>query len=245
MKIPVFVFLGIFLFFQQGQAGTVKANSKMILIPAGSYVPFFDKQAKVAIKLFWIDKYPVTKKEFQQFLKKNPIWLKEKIKKIFADPSYLKSWHGDHISSKEKQDSPVVNVSWFAAKAFCEFYGKSLPTTDQWEYVADDHGKGPKEAQQRILDWYSKPNPKHLPVVGQASNSYQVDDLYGLVWEWTLDFNSNVISGDKNLFCGGGALGAADPSDYARFMRYSFRSSLKANYTIGNFGFRCAQEASQ
>jgi formylglycine-generating enzyme required for sulfatase activity len=234
------------LFFQRAHAEALKPNSKMILIPAGTYVPFFEKRTTVAIQSFWIDKYPVTKKDFQQFLKKNPMWLKNEIKKIFADPSYLKNWHGDRFSNQEKKDSPVVNVSWFAAKAYCEFYGKSLPTTDQWEYVADDRGKGSKEAQKRILDWYSKPSPKYLSSVGQAANSYQVDDLYGLVWEWTLDFNSSVFSdGDKNLFCGGGAQGASDPSDYVRFMRYSFRSSLKANYTIGNLGFRCVQEVSQ
>jgi len=45
---------------------------------------------------------------------------------------------------------------------------------------------------------------------------------------------------DQNLFCGSGAAGAVDPSDYAAFMRFAFRGSLKAVYTQANLGFRCA-----
>jgi sulfatase modifying factor 1 len=46
----------------------------------------------------------------------------------------------------------------------------------------------------------------------------------------------------RNLFCGSGALGASSFDDYAAFMRYAFRSSLKAHYTVPNLGFRCAQD---
>ena len=28
------------------------------------------------------------------------------------------------------------DLSWFAAKKYCECEGKRLPTTDEWEYVA-------------------------------------------------------------------------------------------------------------
>ena len=38
------------------------------------------------------------------------------------------------------------------------------------------------------------------------------------------------------------ASGSADPSDYAAFMRYGFRSSLQAKFTLNNLGFRCAQD---
>ena len=46
---------------------------------------------------------------------------------------------------------------------------------------------------------------------------------------------------ERNLFCAGGALSAGDPSNYAAFMRYAFRSSLKGNYAVGNLGFRGAR----
>ena len=74
--------------------------------------------------------------------------------------------------------------------------------------------------------------------------------MHGLVWEWTSDFNSIFLSGesrkdkdtDNNLFCGSGSVNATDLMNYAAFMRYAFRGSLKAKYTTKNLGFRCAQD---
>ena len=47
---------------------------------------------------------------------------------------------------------------------------------------------------------------------------------------------------DRQLFCGSGAQGAKDRSDFPAFMRFAYRSSLKAGYTVHNLGFRCAQD---
>ena len=65
-----------------------------------------------------------------------------------------------------------------------------------------------------------------------------------------LDFNSAMLTtdargtGDKNAltFCGGGAIDATDKSNYPGFMRVAFRSSLRADYTTNNLGFRCAAD---
>ena len=73
-------------------------------------------------------------------------------------------------------------------------------------------------------------------------NVHGVSDLHGLIWEWTLDFNSSLVTGesradgslDRSLYCGSGAAGAADFEDYAAFMRYAFRSSLEARNGVGN-----------
>jgi formylglycine-generating enzyme len=45
---------------------------------------------------------------------------------------------------------------------------------------------------------------------------------------------------ERQLFCGAGSLDASNRSDYAGFMRFGFRSSLRAGYTVPNLGFRCA-----
>ncbi|MFT6733520.1 MAG: sulfatase modifying factor 1 [Polaribacter sp.] len=73
--------------------------------------------------------------------------------------------------------------------------------------------------------------------------------MHGVVWEWTEDFNSSLVNGesrndssiDSKLFCSAGAAGSADPSNYAAFMRFGFRSSLQAKFTLGSLGFRCAK----
>jgi sulfatase modifying factor 1 len=49
---------------------------------------------------------------------------------------------------------------------------------------------------------------------------------------------------DRQLFCGSGSEGAKDRANFPAFMPYGFRSSLQANYTVHNLGFRCAQNAS-
>ncbi|MCA9562093.1 MAG: hypothetical protein KC561_01330, partial [Myxococcales bacterium] len=44
-------------------------------------------------------------------------------------------------------------------------------------------------------------------------------------------------------FCGGSALGASGNREYATFMRFAFRSSLSASFTLHNLGFRCASNS--
>ena len=101
-----------------------------------------------------------------------------------------------------------------------------------------------------ILGWYEKPKTFNNNIGSTFKNYWSVYDSHGLVWEWTSDFNSVLISGesrkdvdkDSNLFCGSAAVGATDLMNYAAFMRYAIRGSLKAKYSMKNLGFRCVQD---
>lgn len=191
-----------------------------------------------------MDRYPVTEQQYMNFVKSHPQWRKSRIKALYADAHYLEDWSDDlrFGGDLNQGQSPVTHVSWFAARGYCQAQGKDLPTTDQWEYVAYDRGREPAKE----LDWFAQPNPAHLPPVTSAStNGYGVAGLYGLIWEWTLDFGSAIPADDEgsDQFCGAAALGASDSSDYAAFLRYAFRSSLKASYASSNLGFRCVREA--
>jgi formylglycine-generating enzyme required for sulfatase activity len=109
-----------------------------------------------------------------------------------------------------------------------------------------------KSYNQYILDWYEKPKTNTNPIGQTFKNYYGVYDLHGLVWEWTSDFSSILLTGesrndvktDKDLFCGTGSINATDLMNYAAFMRYAFRGSVKAHYSIKNLGFRCMRESS-
>ena len=107
-----------------------------------------------------------------------------------------------------------------------------------------------REFQKSIARWYGTPSPDVLPAAGSGhANIHGIRDLHGLVWEWTSDFNSAIVTGDargdtgleRNLFCGAGSLGTKDTGNFPAFMRFGLRSSLKASYTVHNLGFRCAK----
>ncbi|EJL63413.1 formylglycine-generating enzyme family protein [Flavobacterium sp. CF136] len=231
---------------------------KMVSIKSGSFVPLYGATSEkpVNIASFNIDIYPVTNAQFLAFVKKYPAYSRSKMKGIFADKSYLTQWVSDFdYGTNNLSNAPITNVSWFAAKKYCECQGKRLPTMDEWEYVAmaDEKridARSKKEFNKYIMSWYEKPKTYLNPVGQTFRNYWGVYDMHGLVWEWTGDFNSIFLSGesrkdkatDKNLFCGSGSVNATDLMNYAAFMRYAFRGSLKANYTTKNLGFRCAKD---
>nr|WP_244174726.1 formylglycine-generating enzyme family protein [Tenacibaculum discolor] len=234
----------------------MNCQSKMVPIKGGSYIPLYGRDsATVTIQDFLMDVYPVTNEEFLQFVKENPKLRKSKVIKLFADKSYLINWKSDtEIGEKLSLKSPVTNVSWFAAKCYCESKGKRLPTVDEWEYVGMANQKLPdartlKMYNEYILGWYEKPRTFDNVIGSTFKNYWGVYDMHGLVWEWTSDFNSVLVSGesrkdvdnDSNLFCGSAAIGSTDLMNYAAFMRYATRGSLKAKYTMRNLGFRCVK----
>tara|TARA_R110002050_G_scaffold1715_1_gene11335 strand:+ start:2392 stop:3156 length:765 start_codon:yes stop_codon:yes gene_type:complete len=247
--------LAIFLIFLNSI--NLNCQSKIVKIKGGEYIPLYGRDSlMVTIDDFWIDVYPVTNKEYVGYVKKNPNWQRSKAIKLFVDESYLRDWQNDTLlNANQKLNSPITNISWFAAKSYCENQGKRLPTVDEWEYVAMANKTMPdarslKNYDQFILSWYEKPKTFNQTIGSTFKNYWQVYDLHGLVWEWTSDFNSVLITGesrkdvdkDSNLFCGSAAINATDLMNYAAFMRYAIRGSLKAKYTMKNLGFRCVKD---
>ena len=235
-------------------------QSKMVKIKGGEYIPLYGRDSiKVFIKDFFMDVYPVTNKEYLAFVKEYPKWQKRKAIKLFVDKSYLREWKSDTILNENLNlNSPITNISWFAAKEYCNCLGKRLPTVDEWEYVAMANEKLAdarklKTYNEYILSWYEKPKSYNQTIGSTFKNYWKVYDLHGLVWEWTSDFNSVLVSGesrndvdtDNNLFCGSAAINATDLMNYAAFMRYAIRGSLKAKYTMKNLGFRCVKDVKQ
>lgn len=239
------------------------AVASMADISRGEYRPLYlsDDSPIVIVAAFRIDRLPITNRQFFEFVSEQPRWQKDKVPSLFAEVRYLQHWQYQESTQRwqptaVEADSAVVNISWFAAQAYCQAQGKRLASVAEWEYVArasETQANGSQEPgyQQRILSWYARPNSKTPVTVGQTpANYWGVFDLHGLHWEWTEDFNSTLVSGesradsgiDQKLYCAAGVAGAADPSDYAAFMRYGFRSSLEAKFALPNLGFRCASD---
>lgn len=232
-------------------------GADMVAIEAGEYRPLYlsEESPEVAVDAFLMDATPVSNRQFQRFVQANPEWQRENIPALFAEEGYLGHW-GEDGPLEGQRDWPVVGVSWFAADAYCQSRGASLPSVTQWEYVArasKNRTDGSEEPgyNQTILDWYARSaaNQKLASVDSGEPNYWGLYNLHGLIWEWVSDFNSALVSGesradstlDQNLFCGAGAAGSADPSDYAAFMRFAHRSSLEATFTLKSQGFRCVK----
>jgi sulfatase modifying factor 1 len=232
-------------------------QSQMVSIKGDTYTPLYGRDSlQVSIQDFDMDVYPVTNQEYLKFVIENPKWRRSNILKLFADENYLSNWESDiDLNEAESLKAPATNISWFAAAAYCECQGKRLPTVDEWEYVAMADEKLPdarslKTYNEYILSWYEKPKTFVNEIGSTFKNYWGIYDLHGLVWEWTSDFNSVLVSGesrkdvdnDSNLFCGSAAVGATDLMNYAAFMRYAIRGSVKAKYTMKNMGFRCVKD---
>src|SRR5262245_57990833 len=246
---------------QERSAGPPPAG--MARVPAGRYTPLFraEKDPKdIPVAAFYLDVLPVTNGDYLEFVRAHPNWRRSQVKRLFADAEYLKRWQDDlEPDTNAPLKSPVTHVSWFAAKAYCAWKGKRLPTTAEWEYAAAASparvdGENDPEFVRQVQNWYSTPTPQSLPPVGRApTNVFGVRDLHGLVWEWVADFNTAMVTGDargdtgleRQLFCGSGSEGAKNPGNFPAFMRYGFRSSLKASYTVHNLGFRGARSLNE
>jgi formylglycine-generating enzyme required for sulfatase activity len=211
----------------------------------------------VGVKAFLLDRVPVTEGDFAAFVRAHPEWRRDRAPRIFADEGYLSHWRApDELGPEIDPRQPVVRVSWFSAKAYCAARNARLPTEAEWELAASASrtradGRSDRAWREQILAWYSQPDPPRLPLVGTTpANYWGVQDLHGVIWEWVLDYSGSMLAtdprgaGDKDrlTFCGGGAVGATDKANYPSFMRIAFRSSLRAEYTTHNLGFRCATD---
>lgn len=222
-----------------------------------SVLKYEDGDGKVAIAPFELMTHPVTNAQFLAFVTRAPAWRRGAVATVFAEARYLSHWSGPlSLGETARPQQPVVQVSWFAASAYCQAQGARLPTWAEWEYAAAaDATRADARTdpawRERILAWYSRPSSAPLPEVGrQAPDVHGVHDLHGLVWEWVEDYAAMLVSadnrdqGDPDLmrFCGAGALSTDDRENYPVLMRIAMLSALEADDTTVNLGFRCARD---
>lgn len=238
--------------------GAIAAPTPLVPISGGAYRPLYAPEPGrelVEVGPFAIEEHPVTVAQFRAFVTANPGWRPGEVAGLQADEGYLKSWRATGLPVAGP-DRPITEVSWFAARAYCAWLGRRLPTEDEWELVARA-SESLRDASEddawlaKILAWYGRPSTEALASVrSRPPNLWGVYDLHELVWEWVEDFNNTLVSSDAResgdderlRFCGVGAVDARDVRDYANFMRVAWRSSVEGKTTTKNLGFRCAAD---
>lgn len=245
-----------------GAVAAVAAQDRAMLGPARfvSVLPPGAGADAVDLPRFQLDREPVTNAQFLAFVRAHPQWRRDRVATLFAEPTYLAQWSGPaELGERTRSDQPVTQVSWYAARAYCAAQGARLPTWYEWEYAAaaDETRADARQDpawKARILDWYSQSSAGELPAVGRTPpDVHGIRDLHGLVWEWVEDYGGLLVAADsrdqgdpdKLRFCGAGALAVQDRDQYAVLMRIAMLSSLQANYTTANLGFRCAAGGSR
>lgn len=197
----------------------VKAPAGMVKIPAGKFkfhtthgddfIPYpQENEGKIfELPAFFMDKFPVTNRQFGEFLRATGYQPKDAA-------NFLKSWINGTFPVGEGQ-YPVVYVSLEDAKAYAKWAGKRLPTEVEWQYAAQtDAGnewpwkqKKPIVRKEEVVTntltvfkiegiekgCCNPGNGKLYPVGSypRGANPYGLQDLTGCIWQLTNDVYVN------------------------------------------------------
>jgi len=175
---------------------------RFMKIPAGEFLmgsdPKKDPKAgkeeqplhKVNLSLYYIGKHPTTVGQFRTFV---------------SETGYQPQ--GSWDACAERDDLPVVSVSWYDAMAYCRWLNETLkpvsqilrerdwvvrlPTEAEWEKAA-------RGLDGRIFPWGKAPDPRianyeksgmgSVKPVGsfpKGISPFKCHDMAGNVWEWT------------------------------------------------------------
>jgi len=238
-------------------------EAEMVSVPAGEFMmgcdpdkDFFcaftssEQQHNIIVKAFKIDKYEVTFQRYQKCVSTG------KCLPPATGGALNYGWEG-------VDKFPVNGVTWFQAKAFCEWEGKRLPTEAEWEKAARGTdgriypwGDEAPSCEYAVMDranaGYLGCNTGNTMDVGskpKGASAYGAMDMAGNLWEWTADWY------DENYYAISVAENPTGPEtghyrttrggDFFSRQGYELRSTSRFPYEPSDYsiaiGFRCAK----
>ena len=224
----------------------------MVYIPAGEFLQgALDDpaaaddefpQRRVYLNAYWIDQTEVTNAMFAEFLnqegnqKEGGFYWADSLSS-FQD---LRLVEGVWIVPSGLEDHPVREVTWYGARAYCQWTGRRLPTDTQPNCQTANYDAGCYlRVTTRVGSWPLSHSP------------FEVYDMAGNLWEWTADWyqedyyssasSENPLgpqSGTEKAIRGGSYF----PHDYAGHIRTTNRQGYLPLSSGPNLGFRCATD---
>jgi gamma-glutamyl hercynylcysteine S-oxide synthase len=176
-----------------------KAPKGMIEIPScrftfystnnDRFIPYPDNADSCVIDInkFFIDKFPVTNKEYYNFIQTTSY-------KPSDTCNFLKHWINGKYSNQDA-NKPVVYINLADAKAYAKWAGKRLPSEAEWQYAAQglDGRKFPwgNEAADSIKCNYKFGKISDVDKYPKGASPFDVEDMVGNVWQLTNDVYDN------------------------------------------------------
>lgn len=220
-----------------------KAPAGMVRVNATRFredISFIGWVGPYLLPAFYIDRYEVTNRAYQQFVDSGGYRDRRYWRDPFADHGRAVSWDDAMARFRDstgrpgpstwssghypngKGDYPVAGVSWYEARAYAAFRGKDLPTMAQWRTAA------PVDVASYIG---RLSNMSHVSVARAGAfngvGPYGTYDMAGNVREWTVTATDSGVP-----FILGGAWGSP-------FYLYADSETLPPFDRSAINGFRC------
>lgn len=179
---------------------------QVVRVPGGTFtmgsndgVPDERPEHSVTLESFSIDAFEVTEARYDSCVASG------KCTSAHYDDSTCRAWNGRRFvrvrvpAAARHPDNPVVCVTWYQARQYCQSKGMKLPNEIQWEYAARATATGrypwgdvAPTAQRCIISRKNGPEK-----AGSCpANSWGLYDMIGNVWEWLSDYYRPVEYGD-------------------------------------------------
>lgn len=186
-------------------------------------------ETKVYLPAYYIDKYPVSNRQFMEFV---------------LSAGYKPEGNWQEYYSPASADLPVRFVTWNDANAYAQWAHKRLPTEAEWEKAArGEDGRTYPWGE----DWSADIIPRgdmtyELVTAANAASPYGVMAMVGVLWQWTASpyapypFDPNA-RGEKYVLRGGCY------NNGRNIIRCANRYAEPANVRFNSFSFRCVKDA--
>jgi formylglycine-generating enzyme required for sulfatase activity len=233
----VYSFIGVSILLQeQLRDFSISFTGDLVHVGGGFFSPGVANGSlseSFTVDSFKIDRFEVSEKQFQTFL--------DDSNHISPATAEFKDFDGNQ---------PVTNVTIYEARAYCEHYGKRLPTEVEWEWAARDMSSY-SDGSLSGFDW----DRTALPVDSSSLNHGGKLGLYGMVssvGEWTeFRFRSTEEKDEEGNYVFPVRGGTLDGSWRAPYLDYSLqqqpnafiRKLFKGDGRSPYIGFRCAKNS--